>query len=389
MKVALILDHFDPARGGLERYAADWAGWLLRRGHDVHVVAGDGNVATGEAIILHRIDGSNLDAFGQAEQLAAQAEALAPDAVHDFGAGLGGDIFHPLGGARGAGRAGELRALGFARRWRRRMSPGWRRKQVRFDALAREQLKDPNRLVVACSDRVSRDLLQLAGHSRLNLRVVYNAVDCRRFTPYPPAERAAIRKSEGWPPSGTLFLQVAHNFRLKGVAQALKAMARLVIQGFDIHLAVAGRGPNLDHYQGLAGRLGILARVRFLGPVEDVRRLYAAADALVHPAFYDSCSLACLEAWASGLPIAVSAEDGVSGLLTEGVQGCLIRDPGDPAEIAFQMKQLLDPGQREAMGAQGRVLAEHNGAEDAFFRLEALCCEAAQMRLARMRGNVA
>jgi len=103
----------------------------------------------------------------------------------------------------------------------------------------------------------------------------------------------------------------------------------------------------------------------------------AAADALLHPTFYDACSLACLEAWASGLPVVVSREDGASSLLTEGVQGWVVRDPGDAREIAFRMKELLDPGRREAMGAQARVLAEHNDAADAFQRLEALCRDAA------------
>jgi hypothetical protein len=41
------------------------------------------------------------------------------------------------------------------------------------------------------------------------------------------------------------------------------------------------------------------------------------------------------------------------------------------------MKLLLDPGQREAMGAQARVLAQHNDAAAAFLRLEALGREAA------------
>jgi UDP-glucose:(heptosyl)LPS alpha-1,3-glucosyltransferase len=100
----------------------------------------------------------------------------------------------------------------------------------------------------------------------------------------------------------------------------------------------------------------------------------------MHPAFYDSCSLASLEAWASGLPVALSWRDGASGLLTDGVQGWLIRDPADAGELSFRMKELIDPGRREAMGAQGRVLAEHNTADASFQRLEALCRELAEAK---------
>jgi UDP-glucose:(heptosyl)LPS alpha-1,3-glucosyltransferase len=377
VKFALVLEHFDPARGGLERYAADWASWLIERGHEVHVVARDGVAGVTEGIVLHRAGGTEPDALGRAQRLAAAAAALEPDVLHDLGGGLGGDLFQPLGGARKAGRAAELRALDVMRRWRRRLSPAWQLAQSELDALEGRRLRRPKSLVVACSQRVADDLVVLAGAPRASIRLLYNAVDSRRYVPTPPAERAARRRDLGWPPTGTLFLQIAHNFRLKGVAPALKAVARLLGQGFDLHLAVAGRGPNLADYRALAGQLGIVDRVRFLGAVEDTRTFFAAADALVHPAFYDACSLSCLEAWASGLPVALSRADGASGLMTDGVQGWLIDDPGDPAEIAFRMKLLLDPGQREAMGAQARVLAQHNDAAAAFLRLEALGREAA------------
>ena len=387
MKFALLLDHFDPARGGLERYAVDWANWLVGRGHEVHVVAGDGVSAAAVGATLHRVDRAGADALARAQRLAACATALAPEIVHDFGAGLGGDIVQPLSGARGAGREGELRSLGFVRRWRCRLSPAWRRSQSARDVLERQRLHGPESIVIACSERVAEDLVLLAGVPRARIRLLYNAVDCGRFRPTPASERAMLRLAGGWPATGTLFLQIAHNFRLKGVAPALKAVAKLLRQGFDLHLAVAGRGPNLADYRAIAAGLGLADRVRFLGAVEDTRPHFAVADALLHPAFYDACSLACLEAWASGLPVAVSAVDGASGLLTEGVQGMLIRDPGDPAEIAFQMKQLLDPGRREAMGAQARVLAEHNDAAKAFHRLETICREAAGLAPDRLKPS--
>jgi hypothetical protein len=41
MKIALILDRFDPLRGGLEHWAWQWSNWLLDRGHEVAVVASE------------------------------------------------------------------------------------------------------------------------------------------------------------------------------------------------------------------------------------------------------------------------------------------------------------------------------------------------------------
>jgi len=121
MKLALMLDHFDSRRGGLERYAADWTSWLAKRGHEVHVVAEGGVSPTDKAIVLHRVDVGGLGPLARAQRLADKAAALAPDVLHDLGAGLGGDVFQPLSGARLASRAGEFRSLDIAGRWRRRL----------------------------------------------------------------------------------------------------------------------------------------------------------------------------------------------------------------------------------------------------------------------------
>jgi glycosyltransferase involved in cell wall biosynthesis len=381
MKIAIVLASADPARGGLERYATDWACWAAGRGHDVHLVALAG-VEPAAGPQLHQIGERDEDVMARAGRLSAAAAALSPDIVHDFGAGLGGDILHPVGGSRAASWAGELRSLDPLRRLKWHLSPSRRRRRALLHDIERRQFHYPGGIVIACSDLVRRDL-QFAGADPSRIRVNYNAVDPHRFAPMAPAQKSVQRQALGVPSDGVLFLQVAQNFQLKGVASSIRAIALLSRQGIGCRLAVAGRGPDLNPYRRLAARLGIDDRCHFLGAVADTAPVYAAADALVHPAFYDSCSLAALEAWASGLPVAISCRDGASGLLTEGVQGWLIHDPGEASEISFRLKELIDPGRREAMGVQGRVLAEHNTADAAFKRLEALCMALADAKRER------
>jgi UDP-glucose:(heptosyl)LPS alpha-1,3-glucosyltransferase len=381
MKIAIVLASADPARGGLERYATDWACWAAGRGHDVHIVA-LGGVEPPAGVHLHKIGEREEDVIARASRLSAAAAALSPDIVHDFSVGLGGDVLHPVAGSRAAAGAGELRSLDPARRWKWRLSPSRRRGRAVWHELERRQFGHQRSIFVACSDLVARDL-KLAGADPSRIRVIYNAVDPHRFAPSPPAEKSVRRQALGMPSDGVLFLQVAQNFRLKGVASSIRAIALLSRQGVGCRLAIAGRGPDLDHYRQLAAGLGIDDRCHFLGAPADTAPVYAAADALVHPAFYDSCSLVSLEAWASGLPVALSCRDGAAGLLTEGVQGWLIRDPADASEISFRLKELIDPGRREAMGAQGRVLAELNTADASFSRLEALCQELADAKRQR------
>src|SRR5712671_261629 len=54
MKIALVILHADPARGGAERYTADLACALAKRGHAVSVLASDfpGQYANVEQVVL-------------------------------------------------------------------------------------------------------------------------------------------------------------------------------------------------------------------------------------------------------------------------------------------------------------------------------------------------
>ena len=65
------------------------------------------------------------------------------------------------------------------------------------------------------------------------------------------------------------------------------------------HIYPLGTGPSPDYAEEggvsiaqLAAQAGVADRVRFLGRVEDMPALFAAADIFVHPTLHDACSLA-------------------------------------------------------------------------------------------------
>src|SRR5207253_416613 len=107
-------------------------------------------------------------------------------------------------------------------------------------------------------------------------------------------------------------------------------------------LAVVGKQPE-GGLRRLAGRLGVADRVRFAGFVPDVRDALFAADLLVHPTFYDPCSLVVLEALACGLPAVTSAHNGAAELLDPSCEDLVVRDPHDHDELARAVARLLEP----------------------------------------------
>ena len=357
MRVALVLEQFDPPRGGLERWTWRFAAELVHRGHEVHVVAKHFSEATqAMPIIAHRLDGVR-SRLGFAEAAQAKLVTLAPDVIHDMGCGWYCDVFHPHGGSWAALTQRKLLLL-----------PAWKRplkhtvdrllpRQREFHSLLLRQYADSGQLLVALSQTVADDFRRFHGVPAERIRVVYNGVDTEHFSPQRRLRyRRAVRRRLGIAEEKVVALIVAHNFRLKGVPTLLRAMGRLVPRRLPVHLVVVG-GRHLRPWQRMAARLGIDGAVSFVGPQDETAPYYAAADLYVHPTFYDTCSLVVLEAAASGLPVITTQINGVSELLSHGTDSLLLSDPADADELAEQMRALLDESLRQSIGAAARQTA--------------------------------
>src|SRR5262249_41762459 len=86
----------------------------------------------------------------------------------------------------------------------------------------------------------------------------------------------------------------------------------------------------------------------------ETRNCYFAADFLVHPTFYDPCSLVVLEALACGLPVITSRFNGASELFTSPDAGYVVEDPHDHERLAGCMRRMLDPAARGACAQAAR-----------------------------------
>jgi UDP-glucose:(heptosyl)LPS alpha-1,3-glucosyltransferase len=183
------------------------------------------------------------------------------------------------------------------------------------------------------------------------IRVIRSAIDPARFAADDRLKRRhAERETWGATPDDVVGLFVAMNYRLKGLPQLLDAFA-LVPREKPAKVVVVGH-PNFARY---ARRLGIAGRVVFLGHRGDPRDCYFAADYLVHPTFYDPCSLVALEALACGLPVVTTRYNGAAELLSPPVDGLVIDDPHDTRSLAAAMSRMLDRGYLRDASAAARV----------------------------------
>jgi len=357
MRIGLVIEHFDPHRGGAEQWTYQFAERLLAGGHEVHVVAGRLAESTQPMPILrHHLP----DTHGRLEFAAAaerKLRTLPLDVIHDMGSGWFCDVFESHDGSRYAQWEQKLRTIP---RWlrpvKRRMTRVLPRYQE-FRRLLARQFADPGRVVLALSRMVATDYLRYHGVHPEQIRLIYNGVDTERFSPdHRAAYREALRRQLGVGEDETLLLFVGHDFQRKGLATAIRATARLVRAGEAVRMVVVG-GRHPWRPRQMARRLGAGHSVMFAGSVLDTVPYYAASDVYVLPTFYDPCSLGVLEAAASGLPSVTSRFNGAGEMLNDGVNGVLMNDPANDEELAERIRPLLDRETRTNMGRAARHFA--------------------------------
>jgi UDP-glucose:(heptosyl)LPS alpha-1,3-glucosyltransferase len=307
----------------------------------------------------------------RAGALDAWLDGLPPALVHDFGVGWRFDLLQVHGGSRRTAFRQGLRALPLGRRLRALLDDA--RARRRADVEARQYAPGAGR-IVAVSRMVKTQLVRDYAVDPSRIEVVWNGVDSEQFAPgYRTQHRDEARRrlQLGTAP---MFLFVGHNYYLKGLPVALRALARLTRAGHPAELCVVGDGP-VGAFTSLAERLGVASRVRFCRGVTDPRPHLAAADVLLHPTFYDSCSLVVLEAWAMGVPAITSRWNGAHELWPRDQGDWLVGNPGDVDEVVRAMRRALDPGRRATAGAAGRAVAVAHPLEANFSRIEEIYAE--------------
>jgi UDP-glucose:(heptosyl)LPS alpha-1,3-glucosyltransferase len=348
----LVVERFDASVGGLEAWTVGIASYLLAQGHDVHVAAT--TFAAELPVVAHRLTPARLPSE-LARNVAELTRRANVDIVHDVGYGWTADVFHPQVGSRVLNLARDVGSKPLLARWRLQASPAFRRWRRDLVLTEQRQIAAATR-IVAVSDVVRTDLMQLYDIAPERIVVVRNGIDVDRFAPaVDEAARREARAALGVA-SEVLFLAAAHNFRLKGLDLVLEALASIARAG-GVRLVVAGSGA-IAEYRAKAARLRVGSLVSFAGQVGDMARLYAAADVFVHPTFHDACSLATLEALAGGLPVITTRVNGAADCMQDGREGYLLDDPHDVGALSAAMTALLATDHRLALGRNARALGK-------------------------------
>lgn len=151
-----------------------------------------------------------------------------------------------------------------------------------------------------------------------SVHVIYNAL--------PPQDselsisQVEARERLGIPISMPMLLTVARLNPWKGIDHILNALQQLP----DLHLYIAGDGPERPRLEALAKNLG--KRVVFLGNIkrQEVHLYLLAADYLILYSGYEGLSHTLLESLRAGTPVIASAKGGNPEVVRHGFNGFLV-----------------------------------------------------------------
>jgi UDP-glucose:(heptosyl)LPS alpha-1,3-glucosyltransferase len=352
MKIALVILHADPRRGGAERYTVDLAEALAARGHVVSVVATSFPVMLSPTVTMVHLPTSGLRAARYRSFLTQFENHLhiAPyDVIHAMLPLRKCDVYHPHAGlAIEAVRTGHRKHRNPLSRGIARVNNALNPRRRAYAAVEKRALTGKRRPVVLClSDYVKQSVRKYYPLDEDHLATLFNAVDLAKFDPAARAgSRAEVRRRHGIAPAATVAVMIAQDFARKGLASAIQALAQTRQSGGgpDTLLVVGDDHPG--PYRRLARRLGVADRVIFAGRTDDPPAVYAASDFFVLPTYHDPCSLVVLEALAMGLPVITTKQNGAAEIMTDGVHGQVLDHADAIPGLATAMRTLTDPATR-------------------------------------------
>ncbi|MEM8781546.1 MAG: glycosyltransferase family 4 protein [Planctomycetota bacterium] len=392
MRLAVVIERYNPQAGGAEKSTAQIVEQLVQRGHDVTLIAGackpDHDPPGARVLRLkQRKSSSPMRLWRFARWARAQLAELRPDASLSITMAVPASVVQPRGGTvrETLDRNVALRPTVWKQR-KKRFDNAMHPKQRLLLHLERRTLADPAVYAVACvSGYVADQLRRHYAFPAERCVVIPNASVMPALTDAEQAERRAqIRRGFGVADDATVFVFAAQNPRLKGIDTLLPALRSVIDGGAVADPVLLLAGAYDFGVQQRVADLGLRDRVRLLGQTSDMAGLFAAGDVTVLPSWYDPSSKVVLESLMMGVPAITTAFNGAGDHLgpTEHdpntpVRGRVIADPGDAAALARAMIELADPAERARCAANCAGLADRLSMARHVDALEALLREAA------------
>ena len=338
MKIAILVPFFLPRyKGGVEIATYNIARNLQTRGNQVHVITSGGHgmakVDYYEGVTVHRVYWPKIGMLGMALlefNMLIAARRVDPEIIHFQSletsacgpvakrllkkpyvvSGHGSDVY------RDAEHSSKL-----------------------YNRFVREILRISIRdaaAVTALTEDMSEQIKQDYAKEAIIIPNGLNPEWFQRVSQNRARKKLQLRDDE------KILISISNLRAVKGLEYLICALQLLQAKKLKVRLLVIGEGPEEAKLKTLAEELGLKANVIFVGSIanELVPDYLAASDVFVLPSLSEGFPVVSLEAMAAGLPIIATRVRGIPSIVTEGVNGFLVK-PRDASEIADRVLLIL------------------------------------------------
>lgn len=192
------------------------------------------------------------------------------------------------------------------------------------------------RYISSCSEDLKQWTLKNLPSTTGSIHVIYNPV---QISPIQSSIHETLKKP--------YILFAGTIIEWKGVNDLIEACILLHKQGDDHQLIIAGKeGLYADE---LKRKYAKYQWIRFVGKVNHdiLYPMYAEADVVVFPSWWDNMPMVCIEAMMNGAIVIGSQKGGMKEIITHGKDGFVI-PPKDPARLYLTMKKIFALPQKQA-----------------------------------------
>ena len=352
MKVAIVIEKYNPLRGGAERSSMEMAEALSKKGCDVTIVSGKvdnaeetaGNIKVVDLEVVARrnvwfrvFDRAVSNYFSKNKY----------DIVHSITPISVVDVYQPRGGSQLNAIQQKIALCKGLTRLYKRLTAGFNRaRAMRLRGELKLSKGTAGPVVAVLSDYVARQFIEGYGTPIERIALIRNAVDVNKFELDSDCDKVVkLRNELDINDNTAVMLFVSADPVRKGLPELIEAFAlakkkRIDIQA-EIKLIVIG-GFNFKHYAHHASSLGIGDDIIFYGKTMEVPLFMEVADALVLPTWEDACSRVVMEALAAGIPAISTDFNGASELFDDGKYGINIGSPSNIEVLADAINTMAD-----------------------------------------------
>jgi glycosyltransferase involved in cell wall biosynthesis len=296
MKIALI--HYRLIlRGGLERRLINYTHWLIKEGHEVHIVVAKktDDVVLPEGAVVHKLSLGIMPKVFRQRYFDYRLGKFMQQHQFDASLSLMRTSHQDLVLCPG-------NHLGYLQSQNKRATRLKDVEQIKCDRLAFERSKK----ILAASGMMADEAVGLYGVDPKKVLVLHPPVNDQLFNKQLKGNSIFFREKYRLPQNKRLFLFVSSSHQRKGLPVLLRCFEQL--QQTDAVLVIAGL-PKVH------SSLTNVIDCQFVPAMEE---LYAACDFTIHPAMYEPFGQIVPESLCCGTPVIISDMVGAKEIVEAG-----------------------------------------------------------------------